>query len=357
MIYFALPFWQGIFLLKHNIESMRKTLSFLFIPVLALSFASCKSGGNKEESTTTDTTTATEEKKVITPDFNADTAYAYVARQVAFGPRVPGTAAQAQCADWMEKELKLVTDTVYKQKVQVTAGSGKQLPCINLIGVINPKATKRILLLTHWDSRPWADQDTKDKDKPILAADDAGSGVAVLLELARQIKTKPLPATLGVDIFFTDVEDYGKEIWGDSSYCLGTQYWARHPHVPGYKAEFGILLDMVGARNAKFPMEGLSNQVAPDVQQYVYQAANRAGYSSYFPFTNAGGIIDDHEFVNRLANIPTIDLINLAGSATQPFAPHWHTHSDNMDIIDKNTLKAVGQSLLQVLYEKAEPAL
>jgi len=290
---------------------------------------------------------------VKTPDFNGDSAYIYVAQQVAFGPRTPGSAAQKQCADWMQQKMKSFCDTVYRQQTTVKGGDGKMLPCINLIGAVNPKATRRILLLTHWDSRPWADQDTKDKDKPILAADDAGSGVAVLLELVRQLKAQKLPDNIGVDILMTDVEDYGKTEWGDASYCLGTQYWARNPHVPGYHAQFGILLDMVGAKGASFPLEMLSAQYAGRVQQNVYQAAARAGYSSYFPFIQGGGIVDDHKFVNELAHIPTIDIINTSSDTHTGFKPHWHTHQDNMEVIDKATLKAVGQTLLQVIYENA----
>ncbi len=283
--------------------------------------------------------------------FNADTAYAYVATQAALGPRTPGSKAQRDCAAWMQAHLNAFCDTVYRQEATVKGGDGKKLPCINLIGSINPAAQRRILLLTHWDSRPWADEDTKDKDKPIIAADDAGSGVGVLLELARALKGKPLPASLGVDIFFTDVEDYGKSEWGDSSYCLGTQYWARHPHVPGYKATYGILLDMVGGRGSRFPMEAVSTQYAPDVQRRVWNAANTAGYSSFFPYAHGGGITDDHKFVIELTGIPTIDIIALR-DAPSPFAAHWHTHNDNMQIIDKATLQAVGQTLLQTLAEE-----
>ena len=290
---------------------------------------------------------------VNVPQFDADTAYNYVARQVAMGPRLPGSAAQKQCAAWMDGLLKKVCDTVYIQDVHVTGGDGKSLPCINLIGVINPGAAKRILLLTHWDSRPWADQDTKDTEKPILAADDAGSGVGVLLEMARQLKARGLPASIGIDILLEDVEDYGRSQWGEDSYCLGTQYWTRHPHVPGYRADFGILLDMVGARGAQFPMEGISTQYAGDIQQKVWQAAGNAGYSSYFPFVAAVDITDDHVAVNKIAGIKTIDIINLTTDQEKPFAAHWHTHADAMDIIDKGTLKAVGQTLLQVIYEQA----
>lgn len=289
------------------------------------------------------------------PQFSADTAYAYIEQQLGFGFRVPGTPGQTKCAAWMETQLKLYCDTVYRQNATVKAGDGKQLPCINLIGAINPNAKRRILLLTHWDSRPWADRDDSAQTKPILAADDAASGVAVLLELARQLKQHQLNPDLGIDIFFTDVEDYGKTEWGDQSYCLGTQYWARNLHVPGYKAEFGILLDMVGAKGATFPLEMISSQYAGAFQRNVYLAAQRAGYSSFFPFIQAGGITDDHKFVNELTGIPTIDIININANSDEPFKPHWHTHDDNLNIIDRATLKAVGQTLLQVIYENASP--
>lgn len=286
------------------------------------------------------------------PAFDADSAYSYVAAQVAFGPRTPGSDAQAKCAEWMSGMLKKSCDTVYTQQTNVKGGDGKSLRCINLIGVINPTATKRILLLTHWDSRPWADQDTKDKDKPILAADDGGSGVGVLLELARQLKAGKLPANLGVDILLEDVEDYGRSEWGEESYCLGTQYWAKHPHVTGYKAAYGILLDMVGARGAQFPLEGSSMKLAGDVQQKVWQAAANAGFTSYFPYVPGADITDDHVPVNTLAGIPTIDIISLTPDQMRPFPLHWHTHADDMPLIDKSTLKAVGQTLLQTIYEE-----
>jgi len=314
----------------------------------------CNNTGQPAGSVTAITDSTPAKRQVSVPSFNADSAYGYVATQVAFGPRVPGTPAQQACAKWMHGKLKFVCDTIYEQKTMVKGGDGKVMPCINIIGVIHPKATKRILLLTHWDSRPWADMDTKDKDKPILAADDAGSGVAVLIELANVLKTDPIPDNVGIDILLTDVEDYGRSEWGEDSYCLGTQYWANHPHVPGYTANFGILLDMVGAAGARFPMEGMSKQFAPEIQQNIWQAAVKAGYSSYFPFVDGAGITDDHLPVNKIAHKPTVDIINLR-DGDSPFAPHWHTHNDNMDVIDKGTLKAVGQTLLQVIYDAGQP--
>jgi len=315
----------------------------------------CKSNdGQKNESAAASESSKPAETLSV-PQFNPDTAYIYIQQQVALGPRTPGSDAQKKCADWMLSELRTVVDTVYTQNVHVTGGDGKSLPCFNLIGSIHPNATKRILMLTHWDSRPWADMDTKDKDKPILAADDGGSGVGVLLEMARELKSKGFPADLGVDILFTDVEDYGRTEWGENSYCLGTQYWARHPHVPGYKADFGILLDMVGAKGAQFPIEGISAYYAGDVQQMIWKAAGNSGYSSYFVFGDGGEITDDHVAVNRIAGIKTVDIINLTADEQHPFAHHWHTHADNMDIIDKGTLKAVGQTLLTVVYNTAQP--
>ena len=327
------------------------------IPALAailLCTASCGDNFDKKKETTTDTVVAPAVASI--PSFDADSAYHYVEAQVAFGPRTPGSPAQKACAAWMQTKLQSFCDTVYRQDVTVTAGDKKQLPCINLIGVIHPNAQRRVLLLAHWDSRPWADEDTKDKDKPILAADDAGSGVGVLLELARQLQNQPLPENLGVDILFTDVEDYGRTEWGEKSYCLGTQYWAQHPHVAQYRADFGILLDMVGAKNARFPMEQSSAGFARNVQQQVWQAASRAGYSSFFPpVPSRGGVVDDHVYVNEIIHIPTIDIISLTDATNTGFPPHWHTHADNMDVIDKATLKAVGQTLLQVLFETASP--
>jgi len=334
---------------------MRKVsaiISFGYVVFLAGSVASCNGAGEQKKEAAA-TTEAVKAKPANVPGFNADSAYNYVAAQVAYGPRTPGSAAQKECAVWMEAKLKSFCDTVYSQDTHVTGGDGKSLPCYNLIGVIHPRATKRILMLTHWDSRPWADQDTKDVDKPILAADDGGSGVGVLLEMARELKEKgTLSNSIGIDILFTDVEDYGRSEWGEDSYCLGTQYWAHHPHVPGYKADYGILLDMVGARGAQFPMEGLSTQYASDIQQKVWQAATDAGYSSYFPYVAGADITDDHLPVNKITGIKTIDIINLTPDPEKPFAAHWHTHADVMDIIDRATLKAVGQTLLQTIYEE-----
>ncbi len=321
---------------------------FIHLSILFL-FISFSFSCNDEKEVTDNTKTTTPQiAPVQAPDFSADTAYAYIKKQLSFGPRVPGTPAQAKCAAWMEAEFKKYADTVYIQKANVKqAISNKSYPAINIIASFNPQATERILLLAHWDSRPWADEDSSNKEKPIMAADDGASGVAVLLEIARKLKSQK-PNT-GVDILLVDAEDVGKTEWSEESYCLGTQHWARNPHVPNYKAKFGICLDMVGARGAQFPLEGFSKNYAPDAQRKIWDIGNRLGYSDYFRYTESGAITDDHVVVNEIARIPCVDIINLKPNGS--FGDHWHTHQDDISIIDVATLKAVGQTVLQVLYE------
>jgi len=285
---------------------------------------------------------------VAVPSFQTDSAFAFTAKQVSFGPRIPNTPAQKKCADWLIQQLKPIADTVYIQNTTVIGPKKVSLPCINIIASINPAATQRILLLSHWDTRPHADQDAFDKTKQLDGADDGASGVGVLLEVARQLHAQKPQA--GVDILLTDVEDYGISE-EENSFCLGTQYWANHPHIPGYKANYGILLDMVGGRGSQFFMEAGSQQYAYAPMKMFWDVANRLGYSDYFRYENIGAAItDDHVYVNTIAKIPTFDIIALQQNGN--FVPHWHTTNDNMAVIDKRTLQAVGQTILEVIYKQ-----
>ena len=321
---------------------MRKL--WTIITGMALCAMACQQStkDNRSDDSTTDNTVPA----VKVPAFNADTAYAYTEKQVGFGPRIPNTPAQQKCADWLMQTLKPLADTVYVQRTTVTGPKNTPLPCINIVGVFNPAATQRVLLLAHWDTRPQADQDAFDKTKKLDGADDGASGIGVLLELARQFsQQKP---NIGVDLLLTDVEDYGVSE-EENSFCLGTQYWARHPHVPGYKANYGVLLDMVGGRGTQFFMEATSQQYALGPMKALWDVANKLGYSDYFRYeSNGAAITDDHVYVNTIANIPTFDIIALQPNGN--FSPHWHTQNDNMSVIDKRTLQAVGQTLMQVIY-------
>ncbi len=338
---------------------MSRTL--LITLALLAAFASCKTDKKTESQTS-----ATEQpaQSTSTPAFDADSAYQYITRQVAFGPRVPNTAAHVKGGDYLVAKLNQFGFAVTEQKFDAKTWDGKILKARNIIGSINPQASKRILLTSHWDSRPRSDQDTTvaDRADAVLAANDGASGVGVLLELARAIQQAKQKPGVGVDLVFFDAEDWGdgEKAVGDKEpgnefdyigFCLGSRYWAKNPHVPGYKAYYGILLDMVGAKGATFAKEGYSMQFAPSIMNQVWQTASQLGYSQYFVDTAGGSITDDHIAPNIIAKIPMIDIIH-TNLQTGGFFPAWHTNQDTMENIDRSTLKAVGQTLLQTLYNE-----
>lgn len=300
----------------------------------------------------------TQEKVISVPVFSADSAYIFTKKQVDFGARVPNTKAHDACALYLSAALKGFGAEVIEQKVNLNAFDGTVLRSVNIIGSFNVKAEARILLFSHWDSRPWADHDLlpKNRKKPVMAANDGASGVGVLLEMAR-LMSKNQP-TIGVDIFFCDSEDYGQpeSAGGDSnenSWCLGTQHWAKSPHVPGYTARFGILLDMVGGKQATFYREQASEYYAGNVVDKVWSQAKSLGFGQYFVNQKGGAITDDHIYVNQLAGIPSIDIIQYDPKSGTGFATYWHTTHDTMDNVDKNTLNAVGTTLMHVVYNEA----
>lgn len=317
----------------------------------------CLSCANSKKTSATEAEQA--ESSVQVPAFSGDSAYLYVKQQVDFGPRIPNSQAHELCGDFLAAKLEAFGAKVYNQRADLTGYDGKTLKARNIIGAYNPDSPRRVLLCAHWDSRPWADNDPDKANHrtPILGANDGASGVGVLLEVARQLQ-KQAPA-IGIDIIFFDMEDYGTpqfvSLTGDDSktWCLGSQYWSRTPHVQGYNARFGILLDMVGAKNSTFLKEGISMEYAPAVVKKVWKAAKKLGFDNYFIDENGGYVTDDHGPVNEIARIPCIDIINCdMSNELSSFGGFWHTVNDNMDVIDKNTLQAVGQTVLQVIYNE-----
>ena len=290
------------------------------------------------------------EIKINRPEFNEDSAYHYIQQQVDFGPRFPNNEAHGKTAEFLKSKL---ASFQWQSSIQIGKAktfNNKTITIKNIIGEYKPELANRILLFAHWDSRPFADQDLKDMTKPILGANDGGSGVGILLEIARQISL--IKPNIGVDIIFFDAEDYGQPSSGmlnnnvSESWCLGSQYWVKNMHKPNYKAKYGILLDMVGSSNAYFTYESISKKYAPAVLQKVWFNAHQLGYGNYFVAKDTYFVgVDDHQFVNEIAGIPSIDIIHYDRS-TGNFHPSWHTHNDNMDVIDKNTLNAVGETLL-----------
>jgi len=288
--------------------------------------------------------------QIAVPDFNSDSAFLFVKKQVDFGPRVPNTPAHKKCGAWLVKEFQRYGFTVIEQKVQAPYYKGGTFNGVNIIAQYKPEAQKRILIAAHWDSRNEADKDTKDINKAIDGADDGASGVGILLELARTLQNNPLD--LGVDLICFDLEDNGDDDNNaPETWCLGSQHWAKNLHRPGYMPYYAILLDLVGAKGARFYKEGYSRQVAPQTVDKVWNLAISLGFGEYFVNENGPGITDDHIFVIREARIPMIDIISMPKGGEHPFGDHHHTHADNINIIDKNVLKAVGQTMTAVLYQ------
>ena len=288
------------------------------------------------------------------PEFDTDSAYFFLVKQVEFTPRVPNTKAHKDCAAFLINTLERFADTVINQPITAKAHNGTLLNGQNIVGVFNPEARKRILLAAHWDSRPYADHDPDPANRrtPIDGANDGASGVAVLLEVARQLRLNPVE--IGVDIVFFDLEDYGapqdeRTQSGDDFWCLGSQAWAKNQHVKNYQAQYGILLDMVGGKGAQFLKESISMQYAPDIVEKVWYRTQLLGFDSYFLNKETSPILDDHWYINTRTNIPMIDIIEYDANSNTGFNKHWHTLSDNLDNIDKNMLSIVGKVLLSVL--------
>lgn len=300
-------------------------------------------GGKTSAVATSDSLADGESAEAVS--FSADSAYSYLAKQVEFGPRVPNTDAHRRAGDWIVAELQRHGAVVTEQKADLKAFDGTILHARNIFGQINPDASRRVLLLAHYDCRPWADQDPnpENRKRPVDGANDGASGVAVILETARQLKAAGSEA--GIDFLFVDAEDWGTD-GDDDSWAMGTRYFAQNPPVAGYSPDLAILLDMVGGKGASFPREYFSQQNAPQINDAFWAAARAAGHSDRFPNKLGGAVTDDHIELLKVG-IPAIDIIEyLPGSG---FNPNWHTLSDNLDNISVETLGAVGESLMQFL--------
>ncbi|MGI9544669.1 MAG: M28 family peptidase [Cyclobacteriaceae bacterium] len=314
------------------------------IPLVLMALA-CDSTEKKDEK---DLGVDRIEAPVFVPTFSQDSAYHFIADQVAFGPRVPNSPAHQAAAAYLATALEGYGAKVATQSFEAPGPGNTMMQLTNVIGSFKSAQKKRILLAAHWDSRFQAEKDLVEKDQPIDGANDGASGVGVLLEIARVISDS-LPAA-GVDIIFFDGEDQGKD---GSGWCLGSEYWARNKHQANYSAYYGILLDMVGAKNASFYRDYTSQRYAPSIVKKVWDQAHRLNHGRYFLYQDSkGAITDDHIAVNEIAKIPMIDIIDYDGSANNRFKDYHHTLADNISVIDKETLKAVGETVLHVIYQE-----
>lgn len=330
---------------------MKNIISSIFIAFILIS---CDSSKEKKENIVNDT----EKKDLQVPNFSGGNAYQFVQTQVDFGPRVPNTKSHAETEKYLISQLETLGAKVKTQKFEADTYDGEVWNLTNIIGSIQPDKKKRILLAAHWDTRKIADKDNERKDEPIDGANDGASGVGVILEILNAIQKAENKPNVGIDVIFFDGEDNGEpqglarrdpsKTW----WCLGSQYWSKNKHIPGYSAYYGILLDMVGGIDAQFHKEGYSMDYAPSIVEKVWNTADQIGYGRYFINNQVASITDDHYFVNEIGKIPMIDIIAHDPTSRDFFPNFHHTHKDNMDIISQETLKAVGQTLLQVIYEE-----
>ena len=324
-------------------------IQFLATIVALLILGSCGDKANKP----------TEPVKVVNvPAFNSDSAYYFVQQQVNFGPRIPNSAAHKKTADYLMAQLRKYGAKVIPQNFSATTWDNQKLNLTNVIASFNPEKKKRILLSAHWDTRPFADKDSEKPNATFDGANDGASGVGILLEIARGIKNSA--PEVGIDIILFDGEDWGEKDGEDQTHplpnglkewwCLGSQHWAKNKHVPNYSAFFGINLDMVGGKNAQFAREAYSMEYAPSLVDKVWRTAAGLGLSHVFISTKTGFMTDDHRFVNESAKIPMIDIISY--DEATGFGDFHHTRKDNMEIISKETLQAVGQTVMHVVYHE-----
>lgn len=331
---------------------MRKLLLITsFFAGIALLLGSCKSSRQAADSSE-----QIDSARICNVRFDGDSALAFARAQCDFGPRTPNSDAIARCGDYIVRQFKAAGLTVDEQRTSVTGWDGTKLGCRNIIASYKPENKNRIVIAAHYDARPWADQDADSAKHrtPVMAADDGASGVAVLIEVGR--KLSELNPKVGVDLVCFDAEDYGAPYWApeakrndESTFCLGSQYWSKNL-AADYKPRYGILLDMVGGNGNRFYFEGFSLRYAQPVVTKVWEAARYAGAGDYFVQDAGGFITDDHLPMNTIGGIPTIDVI--AFNPGNGFPEHWHTTRDTPERLSAETLRAVGQTLLQVLSEE-----
>jgi glutaminyl-peptide cyclotransferase len=276
--------------------------------------------------------------------FSGQAAYNYAKAQVDFGPRVPGSPAAKKAGDWIIAQMRARADTVIVQSFTYTTASGKKLPLRNILARFRPDLPNRVLYLTHWDSRPVSESASTDAERklPVPGANDGASGVGMFVALGDVLKkTKP---NVGVDLLFTDGEDYGEFGPPEVDVLIGAKYFANHLPSPGYKPMYGVLWDMIGDKDLRIPYEMNSFQQAPDVVSRVWQTAADLGYGNIFVQESGGLITDDHMPLLN-AGLKVIDVIDLT------YAAH-HTPQDTMDKISAQSLAVVGDVATALVTRK-----
>jgi len=324
-----------------NLRYITGIISFIIF------FAGCGNDRPEERERTLEL----KEEAVFVPEFDQEKAFEYLLAQTDFGPRNPGSDGHQRCLQYLTFELQNFAEAVNQQSFRHTGYGGRSYQMTNIIASFNVEATNRILLGAHWDTRPRAehDPDPDKRDDPILGANDGASGVAVLLELARMFSENSPP--IGVDIILFDGEDYGRE--GDlNQYLLGAKHFAQNK-PSGYRPRFGIIIDMVGDKEARFPREANSMQYAPWVVDLIWNTARTLDLPQ-FEDRRGPAIYDDHIPLNEVG-IPTaliIDAELVGADAEEERRRYWHTTMDTPEQCSPESLGAVGRVLTEIIYRQ-----
>ena len=276
-------------------------------------------------------------------EFDAAAAFPHIQTQVDFGPRIPGSDGHRKEQAWLEAQLRPLADTLIVQSWTHTTAGGLQLPLKNFVARFNPAAAERLLFFAHWDTRPISDSDLWKGDRtiPVPGANDGASGVAVLLEVARRLHA--VPPGIGVDLLFTDGEDYGDfQGAGQADVLMGSRYYATHlPEGP--MPLYAVLIDLVGDADQQFYQEGNSLSGAPEVVTRVWSMAARLGLQQSFIEAPKWTLIDDHLELQKVG-IRAIDVVDFD-------YPHWHTPNDTPDKTSAASLQRVGDLVLALIRE------
>ena len=294
--------------------------------------------------------------------FSADSAYTYIAQQLAFGARVPGTDAHEACGDWLVSELARHGAQVKSQYGTMTNYAGRPQAIRNIVALLEGNTAHAILLCAHWDCRPWSDEEElyENRFEPVMGANDGASGVGVILEMVRQLSIRKSKGEFipSVQVVFFDCEDMGTPAHftgsqRDHTWCLGSQLWAREYKKSVLNIQYGVLLDMVGDPSATFPREYFSMQYAGNYVERLWREASKLGYGRYFvQQATYYPITDDHYYVNTIAGIPCLDIIDYKMNTETGFAHWWHTQHDDIQNINKQTLQAVGETVLTTICSR-----
>lgn len=288
--------------------------------------------------TTTGDIAAPEPAPVV--GFDGDAAFARLEALMEL-PRSLGDPRRARSIDALANMLAAAGSRPHAHAFKAADRDGTAYALVNLVADFRPDARTRFVLATHFDTRPWADEDPDPAAHalPVPGANDGTSGVAVLLELAPAL-LRDLPDDVGFTIVLFDGEELGHDS-DPAGYCAGSRRLAADIQDPAFtllrEAAFGIVLDMVGDRDLRIIPEPTSVAAAPELVDHVWSTAQRHGVTTFDATVREVGIVDDHKFLGA-AGIPSILLID------RDYA-EWHTVRDTIDRVDARSLHAVGEVL------------